>query len=231
MKLNSKLMEASISWKEALEGDLIHDESQATKNLLVNNPEDPYNSESRTETDLRMSNLITNIKSMNLPVRKARYRSTNYPVVFDETSGTAILFFKDATIKMAQKAPDHFIWHACSAINGVAGDWNYLGQKNLFSSSIERLEDPKDGNIVTKLLGEWADKTKQLLVFCYEEQHGVVISFIREYDGLGRIIDEIKVEKPVVALGSGKSTDGNLDQNNEGDVPLKLRVSEGQNNN
>ncbi|WP_459127683.1 DUF5986 family protein [Latilactobacillus curvatus] len=228
MDLNPALEHLFYSVKDAFEVDLAA-ELQAAKALIVTNPEDPYNSESRTKTDMRISNVISNIKYERCLVQTTKYRATNYPIIFDKESKTAVMLFKLKTIKTAGKSPNHFIWHACSAINGISNNRNNLGQGNLFNVRIERLDDPIDNNIAQKLFGGRADDIEQLLIFCYEVQHGVATAFVREYDGLGKIMDELEIVRPVHSPDPEEILPDNPTEISDDPALLKVRIQENQN--
>lgn len=228
MELNPALEHLFYLMKDAFEVDLV-DELQAAKDLIVTNPEDPYNSESRTKTDMRISNVNSGIKDERYSVQKVKYRATEYSVIFDKVSKTAVMLFKLATIEAAGKSPNHFIWHACSAINGISNNRNNFGQGSFFDVRIGRLDDPIDNNIAQKLFGERADDIDQLLIFCYEVQHGVATALVREYDGLGRIMDELEIVRPVHSPDPEEMVPDNSNGTNDELVPLKVRSQEKRN--
>lgn len=192
MKLSNYEKNAIYQCKEISEEDL-KPTVNAIEQEITNNPEDPFNSKRFLNTDIRTSIMITKLKLCKFHVEKRKIKGRYYPILYSPSGITAFIIFKTATIV----TPNQFICELSGAINGHNGEKNVHGQLNLLNDKMERNQDFKDNNAVTKYLGHSGEKLKQLLIVNYSIEFNITKLFVNQYDGAGNLIDKIEITKPM----------------------------------
>lgn len=192
MQISYNLKNVLCQCKASSEID-INTDLNSVKDLITDNLEDPFNSRVYLSTDITVSHIVSVFKRNNFYVEDRKIKGRTYPVIYTPDNKTSFMIFKTATIDI----PNQFICELSGAINGLNGEKNTLGQLNLLNVEIDRNQDFKDNNAIHKYLGHYKKELQQFLILNYSTAFGVTKMFVNEYNGAGKLIDQMEVKNPI----------------------------------